>query len=213
MSDYLTDGSHVAISGVTGVGRKFGGKSVTANWWQYNAVEKGWYDLSVYFNPKHDDFVKGEAVHSLKGFAESYQAGTRRFDFRPASTSGADEHGRVMEFLNELPDSVLVVHDEAASYADADSLHWATARAGNEADMRSLVIAQRPWDLGESVLANCPLKVWVGPTTPEARRYFQSLQIESAFDLVEQNTGPHMWSVIDGGSYVETNPPVPADFA
>ena len=48
MTYYLTDGAHVLISGATGAGDEFGGKSVLANWWFERSYARGWSDLALF---------------------------------------------------------------------------------------------------------------------------------------------------------------------
>lgn len=214
---YLLDGTHVLIAGATGSGDEYGGKSVLANWWFDQSVRKGHRELGVYINPKRLRFVRGTTVSSLKGMAEAYQSGKRRFDVR---FTGEEAHGRLMRMLRRLPGDKIVVHDEAQSYRSAESLDWALSQAGNLAhsdeptgDIRSLVVTQRPWNLPEQQRANMPLKIWVGPFGSEAKRFFQSEAMGEAADKVETATGPYRWSVTDGGDYIRTHAPVPAEYA
>lgn len=216
---YLTDGSHVLISGATGAGEQYGGKSVLANWWYEQSVAKGWHHLGVYVNPKGLGYVRGTTVRSLQGLAQSYQAGKRLFDYRPDGDLEA-AHDRVTRMLRNLPGEKIVVHDEAQEYRGTDSLNWLLAQGGNMRnsaeetdDIRSLVVTQRPWNLSEELRANMPLKVWVGPFGNEATHFFEAERMGAAADKVEANTGPYHWSVTDGGDYVETLPPVPEEYA
>ncbi|TKX79266.1 hypothetical protein EXE53_16690 [Halorubrum sp. SD626R] len=221
MSDryYLTDGSHVLISGATGAGDEFGGKSVLANWWFAQSVGQGWHDLGLFYNPKGLNYVRGRTVHTLKGLAQSYRAGNRLFDYRPRSDVEA-EHEAVIETLEQLPGRKIVVHDEAQSYQGSSKLNRALAQLGNMAnastptdDIRSLVVTQRPWNLSEELRANMPLKVWVGPYGNEAEHFFNAERMAAAGEQVRANTGAYRWSVTDAGEFVETNPPVPEEFA
>ena len=220
MSDYyyLTDGSHVLIAGATGSGSEYGGKSVLANWWFEQSVRAGNRDMGVFYNPKRLGYVRGTTVRSLKGLAEAYQAGKRLFDFRPRDSE--DSHSDLVAFLRQLPGSKIVVSDEAQAYRGADSLDWLLSQGGNmeqsaepTGDIRSLVVTQRPWNLGEQLRANMPLKVWVGPFGSEARSFFETEKMADAADAVESNTGAYRWSVTDAGDYVRTHKPVPEDYA
>jgi len=221
MSDryYLTDGSHVLISGATGAGDEFGGKSVLANWWFTQSVRQGWHDLGLFYNPKGLGYVRGRTVSTLQGLAQSYRAGYRLFDFRPKGDVEAI-HEDVIETLEHLPGSKIVAHDEAQSYQGSPKLNRALAQLGNMSnastptdDMRSLVVTQRPWNLGENLRANMPLKVWVGPFGNEAEHFFDAERMSAAGEKVRSNTGAYRWSVTDGGEFVETNPPVSEDYA
>lgn len=221
MSDpyYLTTGAHALISGATGAGDEFGGKSVLTNWWFYNSVQEGHHDMGLFFNPKGLNYVRGYEASSLAELAEGYQEGFRVFDYRPMQEI-EEEHGRVMETLERLPGKKIVAHDEAQSYGDAPSLSRALAQLGNMGsastptdDIRSLVVTQRPWNLKEELRANMPLKVWVGPFGNEAEHFFNAERMNAAGEKVRQNTGPYRWSITDGGEFVTTNDPVPKEFA
>lgn len=227
MSYYLNDGSHVLISGATGAGSDYGGKSVLANWWFQKSVLNGWHDVGVFFDPKGLQYVSRSdqvrRVRSLQGLAQSYRAGYRLFDYYPRSTEKDDleqEHERLIQMLRELPGGKIVVHDEAQSYQDSSGLNWCLSQGGNMSnsseptdDVRSLVVTQRPWNLGEELRANMPLKIWVGPFGNEARRFFQGEQMEAAGKKVAELTAPYHWSVTDGGDYVTTHQPVPEKYA
>ncbi len=80
-------------------------------------------------------------------------------------------------------------------------------------DIRSLVITQRPWNMPEKERANMPLKIWVGPFGNEAEHFFDAERMDRAAKQVKEATGPYHWSVTDGGDYVETNSPVPEEYA
>lgn len=220
---YLSDGAHVLISGATGAGDQYGGKSVLANWWFQESVSKGWHDLGVFFDPKGLGFVESDdvrRVRTLKGLAESYQAGYRLFDYYPRGSDLEEEHGRLIEMLRQLDGRKILVHDEAQSYGDAGSLKWCLSQGGNMSNsseptgnIRSLTVTQRPWNLSEVLRANMPLKIWVGPFGNEARKFFNSEQMKRAAEKVQANTGQYRWSVTDGGDYVTTHAPVPEEYA
>lgn len=222
MSDpyYLTDGSHVFITAPTGAGAKFGGKTVLSNWWVQRAVESGWFDLGLVFNPKGHAFIDGQQVKSLKGLAQSYQAGYRRFNYIPFDDVEA-EHTQVMETLQQLPGKKIVAHDECHEYGDSEMLDWCFRQGGNVEDsvkfdtgnIRSLAISQHPWDLPEGVTNNVPLFVLVGPPTQQAQRYFDVMQIGGAFDAIPDDLEPYCWSVVDGGEYIRSHAPVPEEYA
>jgi hypothetical protein len=221
MSDryYLTDGGHVLISGATGAKAEYGGKTTTANWWFEQSVECGWHDVGLFYNPKGHDFIRGERVDSLRELAEAYRSGTRLFNYCPpvsVTDQGAleEQHGEIVETLRQLPGEKIVVHDEAQSYP-GPALNWCLAQGGNldEGSMRSLLLTQRPWNMPEELLANMPVKIWVGPVTSEGRRFFKTWEMGGAIAQVEEDTGPYHWAVTDGGEYQHTNPPVPEEYA
>lgn len=223
MSDryYLTDGAHALIAGATGAGDQYGGKSVLGNWWFHQSVQRGWHDVGLFYNPKGLGYVSDAGatrVRTLEGLATAYRDGTRLFDFYPRNV--VEDHGRVMETLRHLSGSKIVVHDEAQQYRDSAMLNWCLSQGGNmeqsaesTGDIRSLVVTQRPWNLGEELRANLPLKVWVGPFGNEAEHFFDAEKMKGAKQQVRENTGAYRWSVTDAGEYVETNPPVPEEFA
>lgn len=218
--DYLTDGSHVLISGATGAGDTYGGKSVLANWWYDNSVRQGWHSLGVFYNPKGLSYVRGVTVRGLDDLARHYREGARLFDFRPDSNYGADEHKPLIDMLRELPGSKIVVHDEAQGYSDSDGLAWCLSQGGNlgssEAtsdSIRSMLVTQRPWNLPERMRAEAPLKIWVGPATSEGERFFSVENMKPAYERVKDNSGKYRWSVTNAGEFVETNQPVPEEYA
>ena len=224
MSYYLTDGSHVLISGATGAGDDYGGKSVLANWWFRQAVEQGHSALGVFFNPKGLGYVtrgsEVSRVRTLSGFAQAYRSGARLIDYYPGDGGSEESHGALVETLKRLPGDKIVVHDEAQAYKDAESLSWCLAQGGNMAqgslptgDIRSLTVTQRPWNLPEEHRANMPLKIWVGPFGNEAEHFFSAERMQGAAEKVKERTGPYRWSVTDGGDYVTTHEPVPEEFA
>jgi hypothetical protein len=214
MSYYLTDGSHVFVTGATGAGDKFGGKTVLANWWFDRAVSTGTHDMGVFFNPKGHSFVKGSLVRSLGDLVYCYQQGDRLFNYVPSGDSVASQHDKLIRTLRKASGTKIVVHDEAHEVASSEMLDWCFRQGGNvgsqrfkTGDIRSIAVSQHPWDIPESVAQNAPLKVWVGPTTPESKRYFDTMQISDAYAEIPE-TDPYYWTVIDGGEVVSTNKPV-----
>jgi hypothetical protein len=212
---YLTDSGHVLIAGATGAKAEYGGKTSTANWWFERSVAQGWHDMGLFINPKGHDRIRGQAVSTLKGLAESYRAGNRRFDYRLSHDRAEEEHTEVVEMFRELPGKGIIVHDEAQMYRDATSLNWCLSQGGNldDGSIRSLVLTQRPWNLPEEHRANMPVKIWVGPVTSEGRKFFEVEHMQAAVSEVEAETGPYHWAVTDGGEYQHTNPPVPEEYA
>lgn len=216
-------GPHSFISGLSGAGADKGGKTALGNWWIYNAVNNHQHpEIGVFFNPKAENFIKGRTARSLADIRDGLVDGHRVFDVRvPEGADTVSVHERLIKFLRSIDGTKIVAHDEAYQYGDSDMLEWSLRQGGNigdserwqSGDMQSLVITQHPWDIPEKVAQNAPVKVWVGPAVGESDRYFSAMQIGSAKDKIRQHTGPHKWSVIDGGEYVETNPPVPDEYA
>jgi hypothetical protein len=216
---YLTNGAHCLLTGATGAGEEYGGKTVLGNWWVTMAMKNGLHDMGLIFNPKGHQFVRGETVRSLNQLVTAYREGSRLFNYVPTADSAA-EHDKVLLALRQTPGSKIVMHDEAHEVADSDMLDWCFRQGGNvgngtrfrTGDIRSIGVTQHPWDLPESVTNNCPLLCWVGPKTAQSKKYFQAMQIQGAYDEIP-NTDPYHWSVIDAGEYVDTNAPVPERFA
>lgn len=214
MSDryYLTDGGHVLISGSTGAKEGYGGKTATANWWFEQSVKKGRHDLGLFINPKGHGHIRGTAVSSLKGLAESYRAGERLFN---VTTADPDPY---VQMLTKLPGEKIVVFDEAQQYRDSEALNWVLSQGGNldSGSITALVLTQRPWNLTEELRANLPVKIWVGPVTPEGRKFFQTEQMVGVGEQIADQMkayGPYHWAVTDAGELQHVNPPVPAEYA
>lgn len=206
---YLTDGGHILISGSTGAKAEYGGKTTTSNWWFEQSVQSGWNDFGVFVNPKGHSSIRGNTVSTLKGFAESYRAGNRLFDFRTDNADG------VVKMMKQLPGRKIVVFDEAQSYADSDEVGWVLSQGGNldSGSFTALTVTQRPWNLSEEWRANMPVKVWCGPVTPEGERFFRSESMGPAIEKVKEDMAPYHWAVTDGGEYQHTNAPVPKEYA
>ena len=219
MSYYLQNGAHVLITGATGAGDEYGGKTVLANWWFTESCRSGHYDMGLFFNPKGHNFVRGVRVRSLAELVSEYRDGTRMFDYVPSSDS-VTEHTNIVETLRQVPGDKILIHDECHEVAKSDMLDWSYRQGGNvgngsrfgTGDIRSIGITQHPWDLPESVSNNSPLIVWVGPKTQQSKRYFQTMQIQGAYEQIGE-VPPYHWSVIDAGEFVETNAAVPEEFS
>ena len=216
MTYYLTDNSHMLITGATGAGSRFGGKSSTANWLFEQSVDRGHFEAGVYFDPKGHSFIRGETVRSLGDLVGAWQRGQRLFHYVP--TEPEPEHSNLIQALRNTTGQKIIVHDEAHSVADSDMLDWCVRQGGNvgqrfaTGDIRSVVVSQHPWDLPESVGQNVPLMVWVGPKTQQAKRYFDTMGIGSAFAELP-DAPPYHWTVIDAGEIVKTHAAVPEAYA
>lgn len=233
---YLQDGSHALIAGSTGAKEEMGGKTSTMNWWVRNSVANGHNDVGVFFDAKGDqealyrtvDEADGPTtspvrVSSLKGLAESYRSGNRLFDYDPQIGLGADdaddrladEHRRVMQFLDELGDEAIVGHDEAHRYAHGRGFDWALNEAGNldKGSITSLAASQLPWSLSEQQRGNLPVKIWVGPLTSEGERFFNTENMAEAKERIKDSMDSYEWAVTDGGEFQHINPPVPEVYA
>lgn len=51
------------------------------------------------------------------------------------------------------------------------------------------------------------------PLVRQAKRYFQSLQLEATFRDIPDDLEPYHWCVIDGGELIDINSPVPSEYA
>lgn len=220
MSYYLQDGSHVLITGATGAGKEYGGKTVLGNWWFANAVKSGQYDMGLFFNPKGYPWVRGVPISSLKELVAEFNEGTRMFNYTPRADTSS-EHTEIIRTLRQVPGDKIIVHDEAHEVAGSDMLDWCYRQGGNigtgarfnTGDIRSVGITQHPWDLPQSVSNNCPLICWVGPKTAQSRKYFQSMQIEGAYDEIPDDLDPYHWAVLDAGELADINAPVPEEYS
>lgn len=208
MGDYfLTDGGHVLIAGATGARDDYGGKTVLANWWADQLVELGHRQVSLFVNVKEHSFVRGREVSTLRGAAQSYRAGYRRFDWRGNPADGA-------QWAEELPGEAVIVWDEAWDYSDSETLHAALRMWGNQPEStRSLVVSQRPYDLSQDIRNNTTITVWVGPVTNEGEQFFDSMKIPDVSDRLKGEMKPYHWAVIDGGELQEVKRPVPEAYA
>ena len=208
MSDryYLTSGGHVLISGATGAGDRYGGKSSTAHWWIENLISNGWIDSAFVVDPGNGPYQYQE-YQTLRGMAQAYQSGARRFSW-PRESGVTD----LVTFVDELPGSACIVFDEAWAYADSEGMENTIRNLGNQEDpVRGIVVSQRAWDLPDSIRNSCPLKVWVGPITSEGEQYFKTNGMGHIADDCDPD--PYEWIVTDGGELVDRNPPVPGEFA
>ena len=208
MSDryYLTSGGHVLISGATGAGDRYGGKSSTAHWWIENLISNGWIDSAFVVDPGNGPYQYQE-YQTLRGMAQAYQSGARRFSW-PRESGVTD----LVTFVDELPGSACIVFDEAWMYSDAEGMIDTIRNLGNQEDpVRGIVVSQRAWDLPDSIRNSCPLKVWVGPITSEGEQYFKTNGMGHIADDCDPD--PFYWIVTDGGELVDRNPPVPGEFA
>jgi len=205
---YLTDGGHVLIAGSTGAKDEYGGKTTTANWWVDNSVSKGWHTAGVFINPKGHNSIVGQTVSSLSGLAQSWRSGYRQFDVR------TDTPGPYIEVFREMGVSCIWAFDEAQMYRDSEQLNWVLSQGGNldSGSQRALVLTQRPWNLSEELRANLPVKIWVGPVTPEGVTYFENEKMGSEIQKVKQDMKPYHWAVTDAGEYQHVNPPVPESY-
>jgi len=216
-ADYLTDRSHILISGVSGSRTDYGGKTALANWWcdQWGRQE---FDVALFLNFKQDDAPVRTAdvdVTSIEGVADAMAAGHSYICLTPTTADWEAVHERVKTFINALPDDLekLVVHDESPEYDDESLLSFVRV-LGNGAACKSLVIAQAPGDLRTAVRRQC-ITCWVGPVSEQNRHYFRANSYENHFEAMLQQHEPYHWSVITGPGDEDRDhfEPVPEEFA
>lgn len=220
MSYYLDNSAHMLVVGATGAGDGFGGKTVMANWLFERSYAKNHVDMGLFYNPKGHTFVEGSQVRTLGNLVDQYQNGERLFNYVPRTDSEA-EHTQLIRALRKVRGQKLIVHDETHEYADSKMLDWCFRQGGNvgngnrfeTGDIRSISVTQHPWDLPEDVSHNAPLLVVVGPKSGQLSAFFDSLRMGDAYDEIPSDKPAYTWSVIDGGEYVETNAPVPKEYA
>jgi hypothetical protein len=214
--DYLTDRSHLLVTGVTGARTRYGGKTALANW---IASEPGSQkDLIVFFNPKQDpepvEFADADAA-TVRELARKIDAGARHVTLTPRTAEWAEVHARLLEFVQALPRDVekLVVHDEAPEL-DEDALATFARVAGNGSACKSVFISQQPGDAPRAV-RNQSILVWVGPAHENARHVFRANGRGNHFDAIVDDHEPYYWSVILGPDDEDrdTFEPVPARYA
>jgi hypothetical protein len=224
-SPYFRDLGHWQIAGASGSKPDYGGKTVTANAFHVSAVRLGWFEQSVYFDPKHDGAVSGRKCRSLSSLQSAYDTGERLFHFVPTSADGVDECESVYEdFIGKLPGRTLVFWDEADGYGDTPALKRAVKRGGNEYQTKSVCISQRPTDMSTDIRSQLLTFVWVGPATQDLRAYCNQDpvargisgdgdQTVTYYDVVKgRHEQPYMWTVFDSDS-ADTYDPVPKGYA
>lgn len=216
-ADYLTDRSHILISGVSGSRTDYGGKTGLSNWWADNWGRRA-FDIVLFLNFKHDTAPAETAdvdVDGVEGVADAIAAGHSYICLTPSSADWEAVHQRVKEFIQALPSDMdkLVVHDEAPEY-DGESLLSFVRVLGNGSYCKSLVIAQAPGDLDTSV-RNQLIPCWVGPVTEQNRHYFAANHYLNHFRAMRDDHEPYHWSVLTGPGDDDRDhyEPVPEDYA
>jgi len=214
---YLTDRSHILLSGVSGSRTDYGGKTGVANWWA-STHGRAAFDLVLFFNAKQDQAPAEPAdveVGSVAEVARAMGNGHRHICLTPTDPDWQAVHDRLAAFIRELPSDMdkLVVHDEAPEYDD-DSLLWFVRVAGNGANCKSLVVAQAPGDLSTNVRRQL-VTAWVGPLTEQNKHYFRANNYLNHFDAMREQHEPYHWSVITGPAPEDRDhyTPVPEEYA
>jgi hypothetical protein len=220
MSDerVFTDNGHVLIAGITGAKDECGGKTALGNWWldTWGARE---FDLRLFVNPNGISSVRGERVESIDELADAMADGSRNINYVPDTSDWELAHQRLRDFVRELPKSMskIVAHDEAPAYADQDSLLWFVRRAGqpDAFNTKSLVIAQSPGDIPTDVRKQCPTTIWIGPSSPANKHWFQRNSYGAHYEHIVEHHDPYEWTVMQGSRETDrsTYRPVPEEFA
>jgi hypothetical protein len=215
--DYLTDRSHILISGVTGARTDYGGKTALANWWSTKWGRTA-FDVVIFANFKADAAPQIHAetnVETVDGIADAMAEGAGHICLTPTDDDWQAVHDRLKAFVSALPKSMdkLVVHDEAPEYDD-DSLRWFVRVAGNGANCKSLVLAQAPGDLSMPVRRQTIL-CWVGPVSEDNRHVFEANHRANHYRWMRENHEPYQWSVLLGPENEDRDsyPPVPEEYA
>jgi len=210
--EFLTDRSHVLISGVTGARSRYGGKTALANWWLCEPAQRD--DLRIFLNPKHDEEVRGRSVASVEELAREMRDGHRHFDLAPQSSDWETVSERLMMFVRALPQlmSKTVVIDEAPEM-DEEALLTMVRVLGNMATCKTLLLAQAPGDLPVKIRRQVVL-AWVGPFTGSNAHVFEANDLGAHVDHLHEQ-GPYEWSVILGPAPEDRVEfaPVPEEFA
>jgi hypothetical protein len=216
---YWWDGSHVMIVGATGAGSDKGGKTATAHYWATAALDHG-FDYAIAYAPKGGGYAF-PAVRDARAAATAIADGLPAVMWVPRDAAEpADEHADVVAFAEGLDGDVLLVHDDAVMYDEADSLKRSTALLGNPADedddrVKSIVATQDPWDMPrKGVRSNVDVVAWVGPLTDAGRSWLRQRGTgEDRIDAIEEHgRTPHAWSVLNADD-LDRYPPVPEAFA
>lgn len=215
---FLTDNSHISLSGVTGSGKNAGGKTATTNWMLSTLVEKGHYNYAVAFDPKGGQY-NGTMVVTPEQAANAISNGENILNWTITDIENVEQrHSQAFSFADGLAGSVVFAHDDAVMYADSGALKNAIALAGNpgpgDFPIKSIVVSQDMWDLPrKSIRSNINNLGWVGMPTAEMTKYFKVMGQQHISDVIEKrHTKPFMWSVYDGTT-VHTYNPVPSKFA
>lgn len=214
MTNILTDDGHVLLTGTTGAGEGMGGKTTTANWWHEQAVTSENRDVSLFYNPKRHNGIKGQTCRSLSQLAAAYREGARLLDFQPHSEYGEPEHEPVTRWFRRLPGDKQIVHDEVSFYSDSEGLQWCLAQGGNldTGSIRSLVLTQYPWDLSERQLNLLIWRVYVGQPTKSTERYLLSMGLGELSAEIERLAQPYGWIAITGDEIINVYEPVPETY-
>lgn len=205
---WLYDSTPVLISGATGAGSDMGGKSTLAQWWSYQLVRKGHFDTVIAFDAKGATKY-GAVVGGYEQASSALASGENRVTVRPGTTGSELEeaHEETAQFVKAYPKKTVFIHDDAIMYV-GDSLQNSIAVYGNmDPPVKNIVISQDPWDLPRrGILSNLTVKIWVGPFTSEAERYFDVMKIDGKEAVREKHTKPHVWTAVNGSEVTTFRP-------
>jgi len=198
-AEYFTDRSHILIAGVTGARTRYGGKTSLATWW-YD-IHSSAFDVAIFGNFKHDDAPERFAdvvAGDVNEVAGAMANGSTQICLSPIRSDWEEVSRRLRAFVDELPTDMdkLVVLDEAPEL-DEEALEWFVRVAGNGSNCKSLILAQAPGDLPQSVRRQTIL-AWVGPVDENSRHVFRANNRENHFDAIREDHDPYHWSIMLG---------------
>lgn len=197
---YLTDGSHLLLTGPTGSKTVYGGKTSLAAYLADNPLrERG---LVVFLNVKHDDLagvLEGyREVGSIEELADAMADGHRRIIVTPRDPDWEAVSERLVAFVRELPSdtSKAIILDEVPEL-DEDAVLTAVRVLGNGANCKSVLLSQSPTDVSTSIVKQV-IPVWVGPVPSSYRAWFRSYSYAEAYEYIAESHDPYQWTVILG---------------
>lgn len=200
MTDYLTDGSHLLLTGPTGSKTVYGGKTSLAAYLADNPLRER--ELVIVLNVKQDDLASILAdyreVGSVDELATAMSDGARRLILTPTDPDWEAVSERLVAFVAELPSntSKALVLDEVPEL-DEESVLTAVRVLGNGANCKSVLLSQSPTDVSTSIVKQV-IPVWVGPVPSSYRAWFRTYSYAEAYDYIAEHHDPYEWTVILG---------------
>jgi len=197
-ADYLTDRTHMLITGVTGSRTNYGGKTSLATWWA-DTHGRASTDVVLYLNVKLDEPPEehaGVVARNLQEVGEAIGEGHQFVCFSPMDHDWEDVSVRFRDFVARLDRDLekLVVLDEGPEL-DEDAILWFLRVAGNGNNCKTLLLSQEPGAVPGR--GQCSL-VWVGPVQENQRHVFRANNRENHFDAMQREHEPYHWSVLTG---------------
>jgi len=199
-ASYLTDGSHLLLTGPTGSKTDYGGKTSLAAYLSDNPLRER--ELVVFLNVKHDpigrvleDYTEVDSVDAL---ADAMSSGARRVIVTPTDSDWEAVSKRLVQFVRALPSelSKAIVLDEVPELDD-EAVLTAVRVLGNGANCKSVLLSQSPTDVSTSIVKQV-VPVWVGPVPSSYRAWFRSYSYAEAYEYIAEHHSPYEWTVILG---------------